>query len=75
MAISTPTDPLVNALQNDPVAQVRVNAFRGLLQTAAIPYVMAQEALAQLERGELRATWAEVERIVAAAQGATQIGG
>ncbi len=70
-----PDRALARALDDDPNFQVRANAFRGLIETAGIPYPQAQQALQQMERGEIPITWAAIERIVAAAQGDTQTRG
>lgn len=74
-AAAWPDGALVRALAEDPVVHIRANAFRGLLETAGIPYPQEQQAIQQMERGEIPATWAAIERIVAAAQGDTQTRG
>lgn len=70
-AESWPDGALVHTIEDDPVLQVRSNAFRGLLQTAGIPYALMQRSLQELERGEIKPTWTEIERIVAVAKGSS----
>lgn len=67
-----PDAALVRVLAEDPVIQVRFNAFRELLLSSRIPYARALQVFQQFERGEIQPTWAELERIVTTKQDATQ---
>lgn len=55
---------LLQALEEDPVIQVRESAFESLMIHAEIPYIVRQEALRQVDRKEILATPLALKRII-----------